>query len=77
MTKIDDMSETEFRAHAGISVQKWARLLATRLSPDDAWRLMLAGCLAVLLPLAGDKATAATLRELADDIESGNRPRMN
>jgi hypothetical protein len=38
---------------------------------------MLAGCLAVLLPLAGDKAAAATLRELADDIEHGNKPRMN
>jgi hypothetical protein len=68
-------NETELRIRAGRSVQQWARLLAERLTPDDSWRLMLAGCLAVMLPLLGDKATADTLRELADDIESGREPR--
>lgn len=68
------MDEADLRQKAGRSVQDWARLLAQLLSPDDAWRLLLAGCLAVLLPLVGDKGTADVFRELADDIEQGRDP---
>jgi hypothetical protein len=37
----------ELRRKAGRSIQAWAKLLAERLSADDAWRLLLAGALNV------------------------------
>ena len=65
------LDKTELRQMAGKSVRDWARLLARLLSPDDAWRLLLAGCLFVLLPLVGDAGAATVFRELADDLEHG------
>lgn len=66
--------ELDLRLQAGRSVQAWTRLLAERLSVDDAWRLLLVGALSVMLPALGDEATAETLRELADDLENGRKP---
>lgn len=75
-TELENMGEAELRLKAGRSIQDWAMMLAQLLSPDDAWRLLLAGCLAVMLPLLGDEDSAATLRELASDIEHGREPRI-
>ena len=78
--KVEEMRENidvdDLRLKAGRSIQDWAKLLARLLSPDDAWRLLLVGCLAVMLPLLGDEGAAATFRELADDLEHGREPRV-
>lgn len=66
---LDDLSEDELRRMAGRAVQDWTKLLAKRLSPDDAWRLLLAGGLAVLLPAVGNTGAADILRELADEVD--------
>lgn len=77
-TTFEGADEHELRRAAGESIKKVAATLAEHISPDDAWRLMLAGSLMVLLPLVGNEETVATLRELADDIERGkDAPKVN
>ena len=64
-----DLSETERRAEASITVQRMAALVGAMVEPDQAWRLMLSGALVSMFPVLGDEGTADTLRELADDID--------
>ena len=48
------MDELELRRAAGESVRKVAQVLADKLSPDDAWRLLLSGAVMVMLREMGE-----------------------
>lgn len=63
------LNDDEFRLQAGRSVQDWARVLATRLSVDDSWRLLLAGTITVMQAEHGPQEVAALLRHAAELIE--------
>tara|TARA_R110000782_G_scaffold24497_4_gene63804 strand:- start:1580 stop:1798 length:219 start_codon:yes stop_codon:yes gene_type:complete len=70
-------NDFELRRKAGESIRQWAEVLATKLSEDDAWRLMLTGALGVMLKVLGTPQTIETLRELADKIEAGEPHTLN
>ena len=65
-----ELSETQKRAEASVTVQRMAALVGAMVPADDGWRLMLSGALVAMLPTLGDQGAADTLRQLAEDIES-------
>jgi hypothetical protein len=65
-----ELTETERRAEAGVTVKRMTALIGAMVPPDEAWRLMLSGALVAMFPVLGNEATADTLRQLADDIEA-------
>jgi hypothetical protein len=65
-------SPDELRYLAGRSLHRWAEELASRLSSDDAARLMLGAALATMLDAWGPDAATAALRELADSVDAGD-----
>jgi len=72
------MDKTELRRAAHQSTRRVARVIAERISADDAWRLLLAASLEVALIELGDGGTADALRDIADAVESGvGVPRLN
>jgi hypothetical protein len=75
MTKHHEIDRDELRLMAGLSVQRWAHELSRRLSPDDAWRLLLGGCIAVLQKSHTSEEIARVLREAADLLERGELKR--
>ena len=65
-----ELSETERRAEAGVTVKRMTALIGAMVPPDEAWRLMLSGALVAMFPVLGNEATADTSRQLAAAIES-------
>lgn len=64
-------SRDELRYLAGHSLFRWSEELASRLSDDDAARLMLGAALATMVRAWGPDAATAALRELADAVDAG------
>ena len=62
-------SPEQLRHLAGVSVQKWARELARRLSIDDSWRLLLGGAIAVMRTEHSREEIAGLLRQAAELVE--------
>ena len=67
----ENMSIEELRRQAGYAVMNWGRILAERLSIDDAWRLLMAGTFSVMQAELTPAEIAAVLRHMADMVEDG------
>lgn len=64
----------ELRYHCARSLERWRDELTSRLSADDAWRLLLGSTLNALAAVGSVEDAARTLREAADLLEAGRPP---
>lgn len=64
-------SQDELRYLCAQSLEKWRDELTRRLSPDDAWRLLLASTINALQAVGNEHEAARVLREAAAALESG------
>jgi hypothetical protein len=58
-------------------LERWRDELTARLSPDDAWRLLLGSATNALLSVADRPEAARILRKMADLVEAGKPPQLN
>ena len=54
-----------------MSLERWRDELTVRLTPDDAWRLLLGSAMNALLAVGTAADAARVLREAAAALESG------
>ena len=67
-------SPDELRFHVAQFLERRRSEITSRLSADDAWRLMLASAINALLAVGSVQDAARILREAADLIEAGKPP---
>ena len=64
-------SQDELRHLCARSLERWRDELAVRLTPDDAWRMLLGSAMNALLAVGTAADAARVLREAATTLESG------
>ena len=74
--KAREPSLDELRYHVAQSLERWRGELTSRLSADDAWRLLLASTINALAAVGNEQDAARVLREAADMLEQG-KPVVN
>lgn len=64
----------ELRYHVAQSLERRRGEITSRLSADDAWRLLLASTINALIAVGSVQDAARVLREAADLMEAGKPP---
>ena len=70
-------TQDELRYYCARSLERWRGELTSRLSADDAWRLLLASTINALQAVGNVQDAARVLREAADLLEAGKQPPLN